>query len=69
VIKALMLEMSELSDKDISDAAVKYVFNETKGVLGHILDLTEDTLVAYKDLKLTSLRETRKFMDVLDFVA
>jgi Bacterial TniB protein len=69
VIKALMLEMSELSNKDISDAAVNYVFNETKGVLGHILDLTEDTFVAYKDLKLPSLRETRKLMDVLDFVA
>jgi hypothetical protein len=69
VIKALMLEMSELSDKEISDAAVTYVFNETKGVLGHILDLTEDTFVAYKDLKLPSLRETRKLMDVLDSVA
>ncbi|BDP41228.1 hypothetical protein DAETH_11970 [Deinococcus aetherius] len=68
VVKSLMVKVSELEKDDISDAAVEYVLSQSRGILGHILDLVEGTLLEHGDLKLDSLRDYRKYMDVLDRV-
>jgi Bacterial TniB protein len=68
-LKALMLKVIGQPESEISDAAIKYVQEESKGVLGHVLDLTEGTFVAHHDLQLASLKQYRLKMDVLDSVA
>lgn len=65
-VKAVMMHVSQLPKEQISDAAVTFVFEETKGILGHVLDLAEQTMLVFGNLKLASLREVRTTMDVLD---
>ncbi|GAA4015682.1 hypothetical protein GCM10022631_29880 [Deinococcus rubellus] len=68
VIRRFMHELSGLNGDDISDAAVEYVWEETRGILGHILDLIEGTVSTYQDLTLAHLRTYRATMDALDWV-
>ena len=68
VVKAIMLEISGLPEDKITDAAVEFVLKQSKGILGHALDLTEETQLTHGDLALVSLQEHRKLMDVLDDV-
>lgn len=67
-IKAIMCKITELSSDAISDDAVSYVGRETKGILGHTLDIIERTYIRYGDLSLGSLRKQREIMDVLNRV-
>jgi len=66
VIRRFMHELSGLNEDDISDAAVRYVWEETRGILGHVLDLIEGTVATYRDLTLAHLRTYRATMDALD---
>lgn len=68
IVKAMMLRISGLPESEVSDAAVEFVLRESRGILGHTLDLIEGTLLAHGDLKLASLRDYRTLMDVLDRV-
>lgn len=68
IVKAMMLRISGLPESQVSDAAVEFVLRESRGILGHTLDLIEGTLLAHGDLKLASLRQHRALMDVLDRV-
>lgn len=68
VVKALMGMVTDVPADTVTDAAAQYVLDETHGVLGHILDLTEDTYLLRGDLRLNSLRAERKAMDALNKV-
>lgn len=66
MILTVLTATSNVSEDDITDEAIAYILQETKGVLGHVLDLAEGALVNGRDLSLPSLRQARKYMDVLD---
>lgn len=68
VLKGIMLHLSELDEDGISDAAVEFVLHESRGIMGHALDLIEGALLLNGDLKLASLRQSRLRLDVLDKV-
>ncbi|CAM4142723.1 TniB family NTP-binding protein [Deinococcus marmoris] len=68
VVKALVMEITKLDDHEVTHAAVKYLLAESKGIMGHLLDFMEGTLLAHGNLKLESLRQYRPYMDVLDRV-
>ncbi len=65
VVKALMEKLAGNIELKITDAAVKFVIKITCGVLGHILDLVEGTLIKFGTLKLADLREYSKTLDAL----
>lgn len=66
MVLAVLTAASKVPEEDITDEAVAYVLQETRGVLGHVLDLTEGALIEGRDLSLSSLRQARADMDVLD---
>lgn len=66
VILAIMKELSGFDERDISDAAVSYVLTVTKGILGHVLDVIEGTLIHERNLKLDSLRRHCQMLSQLD---
>lgn len=68
VIKSMVMAVGSVTEDDLSDAAVEYILQESRGVLGHMLDLVEETLHQHQNLTLASLRQCRKLMDVLDSV-
>ncbi len=68
-LKSLMLKVIRLPESKIEDEAIQYVREQSKGVLGHVLDLTEGTYVAHHNLELASLKQYRLKMDALDSVA
>lgn len=66
VVKAMMVKL--LGEAEVKDVAVEYVLRETRGVMGHILDLIEGTVLEHGDLELASLRAVRADLDALDLV-
>lgn len=68
VVKTMILALARMDEDELSDAALEYIMRESRGILGHLLDLVEETLHQHQNLKLASLRECRKLMDVLDSV-
>lgn len=66
MIKALMMNISELPEHKIESKAVKYVLKVTKGVMGHMCDLIEETFVDSGNLTLASLVAQRDNMDCLN---
>ncbi|MGY2894696.1 TniB family NTP-binding protein [Deinococcus sp. UYEF24] len=66
IVKEMMMHISALPDPEISNEAVDYVIQESRGVFGHICDLTQRTFINHRSLKLPALQATRKVMRALD---
>ena len=66
IVKALMMNISDQPEEEITDEMVKYVHKHTKGVLGHMCDLAEDTFAYTGALTLNNLKSQREFMECLD---
>lgn len=63
---ALINNLSEPGSPQPSDECVHFILSETRGIMGHLLDLVEDTLQRHGSMTMPHLRETRSTMDVLD---
>lgn len=68
VIKAIIRQVTEQPKGTVSTETAEYVLEQTKGVMGHLLDLVETTMVAHGTVDMVTLKQTRRHMDVLDHV-
>ena len=66
VIKAIIYKFIEIDNITVTDAAVKYIQKETFGVIGHVLDMIEETLTDNRNLNMKSLIAQRLLMPDLN---
>ena len=64
--KAIIDKITEHNPVEVTDAAVAYIHKQTFGVIGHVLDMIEETLTDRRSLNLQSLRAQRTLMPKLD---
>lgn len=68
VIKAIIRQITQQAAGTVDTATAQYVLEQTKGVMGHLLDLVETTFITHGKVDVVTLKQTRRSMDVLDHV-
>ncbi|WP_261665412.1 TniB family NTP-binding protein [Deinococcus sp. Marseille-Q6407] len=66
VVLSLVQQLSGPGTPQPTDECIHFILKETRGVMGHLLDLVEDTLQHHGAITIGNLREVRQTMDVLD---
>ena len=66
IVKALLMKITALPNESISNEAVMYIIEQSRGVFGNICDLTQRTFISYNTLELAGLKSTRAKMRSLD---